>query len=269
MYSGTTFNNLSGNILGAHQKINRSAYKKLKLTKEIPQFPTIKKILHFEGKNGPDGLKRKSAGKHEPFHFYDPINPKDVALLDSINDHYQSLVKELRASNQEKSAFEASWLAHAIVDGMTPAHHYPFQTEYEKLSGSKHGQAKKIHHKVLVKGETAKDTIKKNWGLWGARGLLTTHAMFELGVASVIAPVKFGKTPLNQREIEKISQQGVVSYFADSAKEIAELEIYEAYIRRGWTLKMSNVVKKVLVPKIVDVVALAWYSACQDAGIIK
>jgi hypothetical protein len=56
MYSGTTMRNSSGNILGAHQKIDKVARKALEKSLPNTPFPSIKTILYFEGKNGPDGI---------------------------------------------------------------------------------------------------------------------------------------------------------------------------------------------------------------------
>ena len=136
MYSGSTLTNVSGNIVGAHQKIDRSARKVLSgLLIDNSLFPSKKLILHFEGKNGPDSAKAKLDGEHAPWHFYDPFDPDDGLLIEQIESHFEKLVKSLKGENKERSAFEASWLAHAIVDGLTPAHHFPFEAELEKLRG--------------------------------------------------------------------------------------------------------------------------------------
>ena len=124
MYSGTTLRDSSGNLLGAHQKIDRVARVALEEAMPHTSFPNIRDILHFEGKNGPDGIKRKSPAQDEPWHYIDPLNLNDTALLDMIQVHHDNLVKALRRQGHEKAAFEAAWLAHAIVDGLTPAHHF-------------------------------------------------------------------------------------------------------------------------------------------------
>lgn len=74
MYSGTTLYNKSGNVMGAHQKFDRAARKFVSERRPGLGFPSSKQILHFEGNNGPDGVKRKSARKDEPWHFWDPAN---------------------------------------------------------------------------------------------------------------------------------------------------------------------------------------------------
>ncbi len=269
MYSGTTFHNLSGNILGAHQKLDRAAFKVLKSTAGIPVFPPIRSIIHFEGKNGPDGIKRKSAGRNEPRHFYNPHDEHDADLPKMITEHYRQLVGELKDGNQERAAFEASWLAHALVDGLTPAHHYPYDDEMARLRGEDVDAVTTVKDKMVLKGDTKAETLRKNWGLWGAKGLFTTHALFELGVATLIAPLRLGGKPIDETKLRAARKVGVERLFRDAAREIAALDMYEAFYARGWTVRLSSVVKKTLAPKMVEVVALAWYLAAEEAGVIE
>jgi hypothetical protein len=74
--------------MGAHQKIDRVARRRLdQLLNEGIFFPPIRTILHFEGKNGPDGIKRKSPAKDEPWHYFDPFSDTDTQLIELIHDH--------------------------------------------------------------------------------------------------------------------------------------------------------------------------------------
>ena len=98
-------------------------------------FPGIREILHFEGNNGPDGIKRKSPSVDEPWHYIDPENADDRELLEMILDHQHNLAMALKHNNPERAAFEAAWMAHAITDGLTPAHHYPLSDKIEELWG--------------------------------------------------------------------------------------------------------------------------------------
>lgn len=52
-----------------------------------------------------------------------------------IEDHIVNLTEALKADNYQRAAFEAAWMAHAITDGLTPAHHYPFEEKLEELRG--------------------------------------------------------------------------------------------------------------------------------------
>ena len=128
----------SGELIGTHQKLDKTA--RWLLNKHLPiaqkKFPSIDEILHFEGIRGPDGLKRKSPGVDEPEHFIQP-GKDDGVLIGYIRDHYYNLVQALKNKNPERAAFEAAWMAHAITDGLTPAHHYPYRKVVDELMSDK------------------------------------------------------------------------------------------------------------------------------------
>lgn len=134
MYSGTTLHNKSGNIVGAHQKIDRAAFNVLSRKTGLKHFPPKKLLIYFEGRNGPDGIKAKSPAQNEPWHYYDPFDTSDKLLVNMIEEHIKELSTALKQGNHERAAFEASWLAHAIVDGLTPAHHFPYEQEVDRKS---------------------------------------------------------------------------------------------------------------------------------------
>ena len=109
MYSGTTLRNKSGRIIGAHQRIDRLARRELKhLLHKRQEFPAIREILHFEGLNGPDGIKRKSPGQDEPWHYLDPTDLTDTKLRKMISDHIHNLGIALRDGNVQRAAFEGA-----------------------------------------------------------------------------------------------------------------------------------------------------------------
>jgi hypothetical protein len=270
MYSGSTLTNVSGNVFGAHQKIDKVARKALsEHLVDNHHFPSIRKILHFEGKNGPDGIKRKSPAKDEPWHYYDPFDPEDGQLIELINEHLQLLTQALKQHNTEKSAFEAAWLAHAVVDGLTPAHHYPYETELEKLRGEGKETRTTVKAKLIMPGDTKRAMVKNNWHMWGAKGLLTTHFLFEIGAAMLFAPMhpKFGRP--NTYDIKTLKHIGYEEYFKRIAREVALLNMYEEFYKRGWTPKLAQTARKELAPLMGSTVALAWYQAALGAGLAK
>ncbi len=267
MYSGSTLNNHSGNWLGVHQKINRSARRALATHTNVVNFPTMNKILHFEGKNGPDGIKVKSPANDEPWHYYDPFDPEDMELLTLIDKHYNGLVENLKLKNNEKAAFEAAWLAHALVDGLTPAHHYPYEEELEILRGGEDKESRDtIKDKLIIQGDTKKETITKNWKMWGAKGLMSTHGLFEAGVAFTLAPNKIKKGNPTPEELDHALDIGIKEYFMQTAREIAMLDMYERFYRRGWTAKLARETRNKLAPSITKVVVAGWYQALKEAG---
>jgi len=268
MYSGSTLTNLSGNLVGAHQKIDRSSRKALReLLAFDKSFPSRRLLLHFEGKNGPDSAKAKLDGEHAPWHFYDPFDPDDGHLLDQMDDHFAKLVDNLKQKNHERAAFEASWLAHAIVDGLTPAHHYPFEAELERLRGEGKETRTTVLKKVLIPGQTKREIFSKNWEMWGAKGLFTTHALFEWGAATIMAPMSGRMAHPTRYDVKKIEQIGLSEYFKRVAREVALFDMYEQFYKRGWTPKLAKQIRVELAPRMAKTVTLAWYMAARDAGI--
>ncbi len=266
MYAGTTIRRGSGRIIGVHQKINRVARRQLK--RYIPKqtiFPSIPEILSFEGNNGPDGIKRKSPSVDEPWHFIDPINQDDRALLTTINDHRFNLTKALRDNNQVRAAFEAAWLAHAIVDGLTPSHHYPMGDKIQELWGKSHDERASVREKNLIRGVNGLDTIAKNWEYWGAGGVFTTHIMFELGVATAISSDRFKDFKITKRDITRLERIGFEEFLLYSLRRIDRLKMYDELGVRGWTQRLARQTRKILIPTMIKAVTLAWYQAAADA----
>lgn len=273
MYSGTTLTPLSGRALGAHQKIDRLA--RAVLRSRVPKddsFPSAGQILHFEGVNGPDAIKRKSPAKDEPWHYYSPFDTSDKRLIQLISAHYDDLVRALKSKNQERAAFEAAWLSHAIVDGLTPAHHYPYEEKLSELRGGKGLESRTtIKTKLVMPGKTRRAQVRNNWLMWGPRGLLTTHGMFEWGIAGIIAPLssKNKRLQLSDNDLKELYDYGVLELFSRKAREVASLDMYEQYQRWGWTPAIARQVRRQLTPTIVHMVTLAWYAAMIDANLVK
>lgn len=267
MYSGTTLTKYSGRVLGAHQKVDRVARRHLRLMLEDDNsFPKIRQILHFEGKNGPDGIKRKSPAKDEPWHYFNPFQLDDTELLDLVDDHYDRLVVELRAQNMERAAFEAAWLAHALVDGLTPAHHFPYEKELDKLrKGAGNETRTTIKEKLVMHGETRTELIVNNWRMWGTKGLMATHGSFELGFSALIAPMGFVDTLPTDAEIAEIQRLGLRDYFIQTAREVAILDLFDDFYEKGWNLRLAYRVRYKLAPILIKTITLAWYSAAIEA----
>lgn len=261
MYSGTTFRTKSGRVMGVHQKIDRVARRLI--SKRVPSgFPTSHEILHFEGLNGPDGIKRKSPAKDEPWHYIDPSDPSDRAIVDMINDHIINMAAALKANNRERAAFEAAWLAHAIVDGLTPAHHYPLEAKLEELRGGEGLETRRTtKDKLLLPGQTRRMQLRNNWEFWGARGVMTTHLGFELGIATTIAPLRFDDITPTGKEFERMKTEPFETLFFEVLQDVSEMKMYEEFTRAGWTRHLARETKVTLVPHIIQTVVLAWYQA--------
>lgn len=262
MYSGTTFRTKSGRVIGVHQKIDRVAHRHIvkKLSKKV-FFPSVSHILHFEGTNGPDGIKRKSPAVDEPWHYIDPDNAGDTALLEMINDHIHNLAVALKNHDEHRAAFEAAWMAHAIVDGLTPAHHYPLEEKIAELWGKPKEERLTIRDKNFIRGNGKRDTLSKNWEYWGAKGVFTSHFMFEWGVATAIAPLRLDETMPSADEFKALEQTSFDELFMATLQRVSAMKMYDEFNKGGWSRKLANQTRSHLIPDIIHMVTLGWYKA--------
>lgn len=262
MYSGTTFRHRSGNLVGVHQRIDRVAKKHLvHHIGRTPFFPTIKTILHFEGKNGPDGIKSKSPSVDEPWHFISPNATTNDPLVKTIEDHLYNLSVALKKEDEVRAGFEAAWLSHAIVDGLTPAHHFPLAEKIEELWGKAHSERSSTSDKIIIKGTGRRDSLAKNWEYWGARGIFSAHLFYEMGVASSLTIATFNTIGITDKDLKRVEEEGYIPFFMESIKVIDEMGTYQEFMKTGWSVHLANISRKKLVPLIMKNVCLAWYAA--------
>jgi hypothetical protein len=261
MYSGTTLRRDSGRLVGAHQKIDRVARRHLeKHVKNRTNFPTISAILHFEGKNGPDGIKLKSPMQDEFEHVIDPSDPNDTMLLTIIDDHIFNLSDALRHNNYERASFESAWLAHAIVDGLTPPHHFNLDDEARMNWISNNAKITKLKDGYIARDAKKRSGFIEKWGSWGSGGVVA-HIMFELGVASVITPGSFKQCTLIDEDIDQLKSDGFEKMYNGIIHEVYEMDMYNIFCKKGWTRDLARKAKAILVPEMIRSVQLAWYQA--------
>ncbi|MDB5169240.1 MAG: hypothetical protein JWO41_596 [Candidatus Saccharibacteria bacterium] len=254
-------------VIHAHQKLDRISHRHLlNLLPKGTFFPSLKDVLHFEGSNGPDAVKlKKDTRVEQPWHFIDPSDEDDVHLQGSITHHYDGLVKALKAKDEVRSAFEAAWLAHALVDGLTPAHHYPYEQELAELRGEERHTRKGIIGRGFIKGDNLGQTIKHSLRLVGPKGLLTTHTAFEAGAYAIIMPLSLKRALPSDQDLQAVTNHGILGLFSQMVKEVDELKIYDRFIADGWTQRLSRDVRQELAPRMVRMVLLAWYAAAEEA----
>lgn len=267
MYAGLVLTKYSGRLMGAHQKIDRVARRHLSTMDDghRTNFPTIKEILRFEGTNGPDGIKKKSPSHNEPWHFLNPFSDNNQDFLNLLSYHYDNLVTHLKTGNRERAAFEAAWLAHAIVDGLTPAHHFPFDDKINELRGGRELKRDTISKKLFFKGKTRSATIKNTAKVYGPKGLMTAHVMFELGVTLLVRPLRLPDARPSKTDLDEIRSKGYQEYFMNRAREIAALDLYDLYLETGWGAQLSHKIRHSLAPIMVKTVTMLWHDAMEQA----
>ncbi len=240
------------------------------MTDGAADFPSIKNILHFEGRNGPDATKlKKTEIEQQPWHFANPFDDSDTELSEAIQQHYNQLVTALKAQNETRAAFEAAWLAHALVDGLTPAHHYPYEQELEALRGEDRSSRTSMRSRAWVKGHSPHDSLKRSLKIVGPKGLLTTHTAFEAGAYSIMLPLKLANAMPTRESVASIRKDGLLPYFKHAARDVAMFDLFNRFLQTGWTPALGRLVRHELAPRMVAIVTLAWYSACVDAGLVK
>lgn len=262
MYAGFITPKHVTNRLGVHQRLDSAAYRMLMPYLGPERFPSITQILGFEGYGGPDGLKVKTPVT--PSHFYDPLEDKGE-LPHLIGHHYRQLVGSLMGDDMIRAAFEGAWLAHYVVDGLTPAHHFPFD---ERMAELRDGQLVATTRAGRILAKTDDDTtlmaLRKGWRVWGPKGLFSTHHNFEIGIA--FALLRF-TTPgdLDERLVIKARQAGPVEFFKREARAIAQLGLYDRFYAEGWNAEIAGVVKGTIAPKASAAVAAIWLVAMLEA----
>ena len=258
MYSGFVSRRKVVSRIGIHQRFDMAAYRMIERFVRPGTFPAMKDIVHFEGYNGPDGLKVKSPGVNEPSHLYDPATDSGEVPL-HIANHYAGLVEALKRGDMVRAAFEASWMAHYIGDGLTPAHHWPLE---DKLA-----EAAALVPETMRRGDTSKfaAVVKKHWAIWGAKGHMSTHFNFEMGIAFALLIFPMRAT-FSEEELARARQLGPVEYFKDQARDVAGLQLYEKFYKHGWTADIATAVKNRIAPQASRTIGMIWLLALLEAG---
>ncbi len=261
MYSGFVTHKHVIKRLGIHQRFDMAAYTMVRGYVKAGSFPTIKQILHFEGVNGPDGLKIKSPGQADPSHFYDPLHDKGE-LPEHITGHYDGLVAALAAADMVRAAFEASWLAHYVVDGLTPAHHQLIEDEIAEITDGQLFVRGWIKYVALGQGPL--DLVRKNWAIYGGKGVISTHHNFEIGVATALLGRPL-RTQLDDTKLAHARSIGLLPFFKEEARQSARLGVYERFQAKGWNNQTAAVVRRQIAPQAVQAVGIAWLLAYLEA----
>ena len=270
MYSRATPFQKADKIAGTHQKIDRAA--RLVLNNLIKQhfknqhvhFPSINEILRFEGNGGPDGIKTKSPGKDEPWHFVDPYGDLSQ-MFNYIENHLVNIAKALKEENYVRASFEAGWMAHAITDALTPAHQYPMTDKIIEISGKTPEERNKIIKKMFISGENWRKRIINNWEYIGPKGVMSSHMLYEMGIATMIsstAAKKIAKSP-SEEDLKLVLNGDFFKVFEQKIKAVADKKYYDRYLHKGWTATLALETKKDLLPEVVSMVALGWLEGIQ------
>lgn len=102
-----------------------------------------------------------------------------------IEDHHRNLCR--RSDNRQRAAFEAAWIAHAITDGLTPAHHYPLSDKIEELWVSQK-KSDSARRKISFAATLIAKPSERTGSTGVPKEFLRRMSLFELGIATSIKP---------------------------------------------------------------------------------
>ena len=118
--------------------------------------------------------------------------------------------------------------------------------------------------RYVLHGDSPLETVKNNWEYYGKNGAMTKHFFFEFKVAKIITPMKSKNLypKLTKIELEKIKSKKInlEAEFYNSLAKIAKLKMYDRYLELGWTGKLDKETKEILLPEIVKLITLGWFS---------
>ena len=186
-----------------------------------------------------------------------------------IDEHISNLETALKDGNRQRAAFEAAWMAHAITDGLTPPHHFPLEEKLIELRGEGLETRTSIVKKNLMPGETLRKKVRNNWEYWGAKGVMTTHFAFEVGVANVVPYQRFVTGLPSDEGIIRAQQMGYRAYYYEQVQVVARMDMYQEFIKTGWTRRLAKQTKDELMPLIIRAVVLGWLTAAERAAEVR
>ncbi|HMT19123.1 MAG TPA: hypothetical protein PKD15_03760, partial [Candidatus Saccharibacteria bacterium] len=158
----------------------------------------------------------------------------------------------------------------AVVDGLTPAHHFPYEEKLVEIRGGDGMHTRdSIKNKVIMPGDTIMKKLRNNWAMYGVGGLMSMHGLFEVGAGLILAPIKMKTAKPLDLDIAQLIEVGYEEVFKRAAREIALLDMYDRLHERGWTVRLVRDVRNHLGPVMAKTVCLVWYSAMRDAGLLK
>ena len=94
---------------------------------------------------------------------------------------------------------------------------------------------------------------------------MLSHGTFEWGVSSTVRPLKLLSGLPSSGDIKHAKNLGIKKYLTEQALEIYKLNMYERFLSRGWSMKLTREIKEVLGPNIVHAIAILWALAIDES----
>ena len=65
--------------------------------------------------------------------------------------------------------------------------------------------------------------------------------------------------------IEKFRQSDFKEEYLQAVEKMQKMQIYEDFVAKGWTVGLAYETRDELLPMIIEMVALGWYAALEEA----
>ncbi|MBA3678817.1 hypothetical protein H0W80_01305 [Candidatus Saccharibacteria bacterium] len=121
--------------------------------------------------------------------------------------------------------------------------------------------------KLLAAEHENSGRARRGWLYFGRKGLLSSHVMFEGGVSTAVAMNRI-QVKFDRDLYEKIQSSGIRAVVEEESLRIAKLDLYDKFIKTGWTAGLAKTMKAVVVKRIPQLIAAAWLAAYLEAGYV-
>jgi hypothetical protein len=208
------------------------------------EFPSLGQINYFEEFQGPDGAWLR--GEHLDSNMYwNPKTDEGNAPEEALR-LFKKLIIAMEDKDSRIVAQEAAWLAHIVTDMLWPAH-----------------QVGKIQD---VEGQYWFWKVKTDWydgltgSLWDKHD---KHSKLEFLTTITFWGRRLGKSQIDHQFIAKAEkdQSLIIGYLKEKAEEIHDKELYQDFIKNGWSRGVKYTIDQEILPEMISAVATLWYLA--------
>lgn len=238
MIPGKIFYDLMPKVtFGTHCSLNRLAYFALRRALPETSFPRLHTINHFEGLNGVDGLWLNN--RHMPSRStYNPVTGEGSGLVE-FTRQFKALQEAIQNNRKRRIARRMAHIAHITTDVCTPPH--------------QHGQLIPPRRKRFLFWRVKDDWYERYHETY----VVDRHFLFELRV--FFAVVRQPLPPISVALEWKAEE--IRAHVRQNIQFIRNLNLYERYIREGWTEAIQQQFNREVFPRIATMIATIWYLA--------
>lgn len=219
---------------GTHCGVNYRAFTLLKKHQPALDLPHWQDINGFEGQRGIDGLWLRN--KHlTSLSTYNPETDQGHGL--------EEMWRQFDQLSNDWQPQQLAYLSHIITDICTPSH--------------QHGKPIAVRQRRWYGVMRVRDDWDDNQ--W-------QHTWFEISTVVRLMMRPLAPARLQQRFIQEYKKTTdraslVHDYMKRKSQRLRTLQVFSEYTRNGWTERVDNTMRKLVLPQMISLVATFWYLA--------